>query len=68
MGVEDNFFEIGGHSLLATQVAARVNTAFGVRLPLRDVFTFPTLASLAARLDALTIMSPTTGAREEVEL
>jgi amino acid adenylation domain-containing protein len=47
VGVHDNFFEIGGHSLLATQVISRVRAAFKVELPLRAIFTCPTIERLA---------------------
>jgi amino acid adenylation domain-containing protein len=52
VGVEDRFFELGGHSLLATQVLARVKQTFGVEISLHEVFRTPTIAGLAALVDA----------------
>ena len=48
IGIEDNFFELGGHSLLAVRVAARIEQAFGRKLPLAAIFMAPTIEKLAA--------------------
>jgi amino acid adenylation domain-containing protein/non-ribosomal peptide synthase protein (TIGR01720 family) len=41
-----SFFQLGGQSLLATQAVVRINDAFGIVLPLRIIFDYPTIALL----------------------
>jgi acyl transferase domain-containing protein/acyl carrier protein len=50
IGRHDNFFELGGHSLLAVQVAARLEDALQLEIPMRNVFDAPSVADLAARI------------------
>ncbi|HEY0371666.1 MAG TPA: amino acid adenylation domain-containing protein, partial [Thermoanaerobaculia bacterium] len=47
VGRHDRFFELGGHSLLAMQLTSHLRAAFGVELPLRQIFASPTLSAMA---------------------
>jgi len=46
----DHFFELGGHSLLAIRLIDQLRQQ-GLQLPVRSLFTHPTLAALAETLD-----------------
>ncbi|MEM7587390.1 MAG: amino acid adenylation domain-containing protein, partial [Acidobacteriota bacterium] len=52
VGVHNSFFELGGHSLLITRLAAELRLRFSVDMPLAQLFDSPTVAELAASLDA----------------
>ncbi|AHY45894.1 Thioester-redct: thioester reductase domain [Rubrobacter radiotolerans] len=52
VGREDDFFEIGGHSLAAAELLTKIETAFGVRLPVSEVLASPTPAGLRERISA----------------
>ncbi|WP_322063324.1 thioesterase domain-containing protein, partial [Paraburkholderia sp. J63] len=51
-GVTDNFFEVGGDSLSALRVTHRAASAGLAGVTLESLFTQPTVASLAAALEA----------------
>ncbi|MBL0741387.1 non-ribosomal peptide synthetase, partial [Chryseolinea lacunae] len=44
---DGNFFEHGGNSIKGTQLIARLNTEFGVRITLNDLFLYPTVRELS---------------------
>jgi amino acid adenylation domain-containing protein len=50
VGVFQNFFELGGHSLSAAQMIARLKARFQTEIPLRSVFSAPTIAELASHI------------------
>jgi amino acid adenylation domain-containing protein len=52
VGMHDNFFDLGGNSLLVVQAYDRLTEAMGDRLTLVELFQYPTVTLLAARLSA----------------
>ncbi|MEV7506288.1 amino acid adenylation domain-containing protein, partial [Streptomyces sp. NPDC093018] len=48
VGIDDNFFELGGHSLSATRLVSRIRAAFDVDVTVREVFSRPSVARMAA--------------------
>ncbi|WP_242691354.1 non-ribosomal peptide synthetase [Lysobacter enzymogenes] len=49
--VAGNFFQLGGNSILAMKLVARIETVFGVALPLSVLFEARTIRQLAADID-----------------
>ncbi|MDQ3288578.1 MAG: AMP-binding protein [Pseudomonadota bacterium] len=62
VGRHENFFEIGGHSILAIKVQSELAQAFGIRLPIFELFRSPTVAALAARFAARDVTRPVAAA------
>jgi amino acid adenylation domain-containing protein len=53
VSINHNFFELGGHSLLATQLISRIRTNFSIEIPLRSLFTAPTIEELSQQIQQL---------------
>jgi acyl-CoA synthetase (AMP-forming)/AMP-acid ligase II/acyl carrier protein len=51
-GVEDDFLALGGDSIQAARILARINQRFGMDLQISDIFTTPTVASMARLIQA----------------
>lgn len=51
IGLDDNFFDLGGHSLLIARVRIKLRDTIGQDLPIIDFFAFPTIRTLARRLE-----------------
>jgi len=51
IGPNDNFFEHGGNDALAAFLTFRMNTSFGLSMPLRWIYDVPTASALASRID-----------------
>lgn len=50
IGIRDNFFDLGGHSLLMVRVHSLLRERFGDELSLVDLFSYPTVESLAKHI------------------
>jgi non-ribosomal peptide synthetase component F len=66
VGVDRSFFDAGGHSLLLLRVQARLQAELGRAIPLLDLFSHPTVRSLAERLEGVQSAAADPGLEEAV--
>jgi amino acid adenylation domain-containing protein len=52
VGIDDSFFELGGQSLQAMRLRNRIRAEVGAVVSMNTLFDFPTVAQLAAHIDA----------------
>ena len=51
IGATHNFFELGGHSLKATALASKIHKELNVEIPLREIFSSPTVREIAKYIE-----------------
>jgi len=53
IGIDSDFFQLGGHSLKATVLISHIHKEFNVKLPLAEIFQWPTIYELAQSISRL---------------
>ena len=51
IGVEDNFFDLGGHSMMILPIHERLAARFGEQITVIDLFSYPSISTLAKYLE-----------------
>ncbi len=67
VGLGDNFFALGGHSLLLLPMQEQLERRFGVKIPVVDLFKFPSAGALAQRLSRASVSAPAEVAERPAE-
>lgn len=49
IGIYDDFFALGGHSLRAMRLIHELAESFGIEIPMRTLYQYPTIAGLAGQ-------------------
>jgi acyl carrier protein len=68
VGREDNFFDLGGHSLHVVSVVAKVRDRHDYAMEIVELFQFPTVRALAARILASDAPDPVLDAQDRSRL
>ncbi|HEV8244497.1 MAG TPA: amino acid adenylation domain-containing protein, partial [Polyangiaceae bacterium] len=63
VGLDDDFFSLGGHSMLALKLVARTRALWGIEVPMRVVFSTPTLKGLSDFIQAALVIQRGSGIR-----
>ncbi|MCY9264016.1 amino acid adenylation domain-containing protein [Bacillus haynesii] len=53
VGIRDDFFQLGGQSLKAAALVSKIYQRLHVQLPIRDVFSHPTIESMAGAIEQM---------------
>ncbi|MCY8264769.1 non-ribosomal peptide synthetase [Bacillus inaquosorum] len=53
IGIRDDFFQLGGQSLKAAALVSRIHKKLNIELPISEVFSNPTIESMAVKLMSL---------------
>ena len=66
IGLEENLFVCGCNSLLAARIIARINDGFNLELPIREIYSFPSIAKLTEIIQVNLNQKPSSGDKPEL--
>jgi amino acid adenylation domain-containing protein len=65
---EDNFYDVGGHSLLLIKIKIAMDAEFDVKIPLVELFQYPTIRSVAEMIASKATLHHKTAIGERARL